>query len=232
MKNANRNIIYRFNRVYLLVLLLIIFGQLSAQNDAENPLNSFNTWHKEKLQEKIFVHTDQDQYLTGEIIWFKLYYLDAAFHHHLDLSKIAYVELLDQSNKPVQQCRISLDSMDSKGSLEIPKNLPGGYYRLRSYTRWMKNYPADYFFEKTIAIYNPFNNLKDSFSQNVLSYDCGIFPEGGDLVNGIESRVAFHVTNQYGDGISGKGWLLNETNDTLSHLETNSLGMGEFQLKP
>ncbi|PWT76681.1 MAG: hypothetical protein C5B59_06105 [Bacteroidetes bacterium] len=233
MSTALKNMIPFIREIALFISICVISHiRLKAQPAVASPVNSFDTWRKDNLQEKIFAHTDKDQYLAGEIMWFKLYYVDASFHRPLHLSNIAYVELIDESNKPVSQSSLSLNTDGANGSLEIPKNLASGYYRFRSYTRWMKNYSADYFFEKTILIYHPQNALKDSSAQNAISYDLGIFPEAGDLVNGIESRVAFHLTNQYGQGIQSRGWLLNDANDTLTQIESARFGMGEFSLKP
>jgi hypothetical protein len=109
------------------------------------------------LHEKIFVHTDKNFYQTGEIIWLKIYNVDADRMIPVNVSKLAYVELLDSLNKPVLQGKIKLDSSAGNGSFVIPSNVPTGIYVLRSYTNWMKNFGAETFFAKEIAIVNAAN---------------------------------------------------------------------------
>ena len=41
--------------------------------------------------ERIYLHTDKDFYLAGEIIWFKIYQVDGKYHRPVRLSKLAYV---------------------------------------------------------------------------------------------------------------------------------------------
>src|ERR1700729_1097727 len=81
--------------------LLVAFstaGKAQVLNDVQN---SFNAYRQNALQEKVFVHTDKEAYLTGEIIWFKIYVVDAALNKPLNLSKIAYVDILDNNQVPV-----------------------------------------------------------------------------------------------------------------------------------
>src|SRR5436190_10693815 len=80
------------------LLLTWITANAFAQNVESTVLQQFDTYRKNGLQEKIFVHTDKEFYLAGEICWFKLYTVDAFFHKTLDISKVAYAELLDNSN--------------------------------------------------------------------------------------------------------------------------------------
>src|SRR3546814_733698 len=50
--------------------------------------------------------------------------------------------------------------------------------------------------------------------------DVQFFPEGGELVNGLASRVAFKATGPGGRGIPVSGVVLNRKNDTLVQLNT------------
>src|SRR5688500_9968152 len=91
-----------------ILLILLVCGSLStqAQFDADLPVvQQFTSFNRNNIQEKIFVHTDKDFYLAGEIVWYKIYYMDGTFHRPLDLSKLAYVEIIDQNNKPVMQAK-------------------------------------------------------------------------------------------------------------------------------
>jgi hypothetical protein len=112
------------------------------------------------FHEKIFIHTDRNYYQTGEIIWMKIYNVDADKSVLATVSKLAYVELLDSLNKPVLQGKIKLDSGAGNGSFMIPSAVTTGTYVLRSYTNWMKNFGTESFFEKQIAIVNAANGRR------------------------------------------------------------------------
>lgn len=203
-----------------------------AQQDYANIQNRFTQYREKALQEKVFVHTDKEFYLAGEIVWFKLYYVDGGTHQPLDLSKVAYVELLDKDNKPAMQAKISLKQGHGDGSFFLPASVPTGNYLLRAYTNWMKNFGPDFFFQKTIRVVNTLRSSQQLLRDTSLQYDIQFLPEGGQLVKGIESKVAFRITDQYGKGLNCSGALLGESRDTLQQFKTERFGIGSFQFTP
>lgn len=206
------------------------FGQPSGSTASLT--QSFDQYRQQALQEKIFVHTDQGFYLTGETMWFKIYYVDGSFHKPLDLSKVAYVELLDKEQKSVLQTKIALATNGGDGTLFLPSSLNSGTYLMRAYTNWMKNFPASYFFEKAITIVNPFKPMTLSPTAGVADLDIQFFPEGGNLVDGLSSKVAFRAVNASGTGQAVRGWVLNNRNDTLTTFSSHKFGLGTFTFTP
>ena len=191
----------------------------------------FNQYQQNNIQEKIFVHTDKGFYVAGEIILFKLYDVDATFNKPLDLSKVAYIEILDAANKPLLQAKISLKNGDGNGSLYIPLTVNSGNYKLRAYTNWMKNFGPDYFFEKNITIVNAQKVSTASSMDSHIKNDIRFFPEGGNLVAGLQSKVAFKAVDQNGKGIDFKAAII-DNSDTLLKCEPGHSGMGNFYFTP
>ena len=184
------------------------------------------------MVEKLFVHTDKDTYISREICWFRIYYTDAFYNRPAAVSKIAYVELLDKNNLPVLQQKVSLKSGESDGSMIIPVNIPSGTYRFRAYTNWMKNFSPDYYFEKDIRIINPQNLQSEQLSSNTKKYDIQFFPEGGNLVQQLESKVGFRITDAYGMGLECDGTILSSSGDTVLHFHPLAMGLGHFVFTP
>jgi hypothetical protein len=191
-----------------------------------------SAYSKNVLQEKIYVHTDKSFYVTGEIAWFKLYTTDGVWRKPLSLSKVAYVEILDKENKPVAQAKIALKEGEGNGSFHFPLTLSSGYYKLRAYTNWMKNFDAALFFEKVITIINPLKAQPATTTGARLKYSIDFFPEGGNLVKDISSKMAFKISDQYGRGINGKGVVVNENNDTVAAFQPLKFGIGSFTFLP
>jgi hypothetical protein len=77
----------------------------------------FSLYTETAVQEKMYVHLDRPFYLVGETIWFKAYNLSGSTHRFLDLSKIAYLEVLDLENNAVIQTKFSLIDGKGNGSL-------------------------------------------------------------------------------------------------------------------
>ncbi len=223
----------------LKILLLGLCTQLAyyslfAQADAINTIaNQFDQYRVNALQEKLFVHTDKNFYVPGEIIWFKLYDVDGHFNKPLDISKVSYVEILSDDHKPVLQAKISMKDGNGSGSFLVPYSINSGNYVLRAYTNWMKNFLPEFYFEKIITIINPLKKPDwPDEGHNSAAYDIQFFPEGGNMVNGIESKIAFRVADKYGRGVDCNGAVINQKNDTVARFQSLKFGLGNFLMTP
>ena len=59
-----------------------------------------------------------------------------------------------------------------------------------------------------------------------------IYPEGGSLIAGIESRIAFRAADNLGKPVEIEGFLLDESGKQLSKIESTFKGLGMFTLTP
>lgn len=213
-------------------LLLSAFA--TAQLSTDKLEDRFSRYAEKSLQEKLYMHIDRGFYLAGDIIWFKLYVTDASIHQPLGLSKVAYVEVLNENNLSILQAKIALTNGSGNGSLQLPVSINSGNYTLRGYTNWMKNAGADYFFEKTITIVNT-QKSRERFSDTSTAMAVPaihFFPEGGNLVTGITSRIACKVQGMDGKGIGYKGWIVDEKNDSITGFQSYRFGIGSFDFTP
>ncbi|HUQ97709.1 MAG TPA: hypothetical protein VM010_08585 [Chitinophagaceae bacterium] len=183
------------------------------------------------MHETMYAHTDKATYVAGEIIWFKLYNLDAGSLKKSGLSKVAYVDVLDAQNNIIIQAKIAMKEGSGSGSAQIPLRATTGNYNLRVYTAWMKNFGTSQLFEKPITIINTIKNLEPA------ALDSGhitvqLFPEGGNLVVGLESKVAVKVTERNGKGVQFTGAVISEKGDTLTTVNALKFGTGQFTITP
>jgi hypothetical protein len=221
----------RYTTLFLLLAswTMSVPAQEAAPGSFKKDLDQYSA---QRLEEKLYIHTDKEFYMAGEICWFKLYVVDASGHHPLDLSKVAYLEWLDKDNKPVLQSKIGLHKGHGNGSLFLPFTLRSGNYKLRGYTSWMKNFGEDWFFEKMITIVNARRSTGISAGAIPLKYEVAFFPEGGHLVESISSKVAFRISDQYGRGIECPGIVTEDDQDTVARFLPLKFGIGSFMLTP
>jgi hypothetical protein len=218
-----------------IVLLIGCFAMLFTRakgQDIGSIKRVFEKYNQTTLHEKIYMHTDRAFYLTGEILWFKLYTVDAGLNTPVNISKVAYVDVLDITNNSVLQAKIALQNGTGSGSLYIPVTLANGNYKLRAYTNWMKNFSPDLYFEKTLTIVNPLVTPDAPIKKSKIDYDIQFFPEGGNLVNGITSTVGFKATGEDGKGIDVDGVIINQSSDTVARFQTSKFGIGRFTFTP
>ena len=227
----------RIRVILRIFFLLFMCGsvQKTVAQQMEFPASvkeGFYNYTTHHLPEKVFVHTDKDFYAAGEILWMKLYDVDGYFNRPLVLNQLAYVELLDSGNRPVLQTKVSIIKSSAQGSLYLPDTLATGTYRLRAYTNWMKNAPPEYFFHKNIIIVNEGKPAAISMAKAAAPYDIQFFPEGGRLVLGLQSTVAFKLADHTGNGLDGEGSLVDNDRDTILRFHPLRFGIGKFIFTP
>ena len=221
------------NFLTVMTLLLIQYSLFAQNENSEKLADKFQKYQTTHFQEKLFVHTDKPLYLSGEQIWLKVYVTDALFHKPSNLSKVAYVEITDKNKNAVIQAKVALEDGKGDAAIRIPVSVATGNYIMRGYTQWMKNYSPDFYFEQQIEIINTINeNLKPSIVKQANAYDIQFFPEGGNLLNGISTKVAYKAINQYEQGVNCSGSIINLQKDTIARFSSLKFGMGNFSITP
>lgn len=215
-----------------LCLLTFTRSACAQESTLDTLVSQFKRFREKSLQEKLFAHLDRTFYLTGETLWFKISCVDGTFHKPLGVSKVAYAELLDRSDIPVLQGKIALREGLGDGSFFIPASLTSGTYRFRVYTSWMKNFAPEFYFDQVITIVNPFVAPEQTKPQSPTPCTIDFFPEGGNLVAGLQSNVAYKISGEGGNGESCAGVLLNQEGDTLAVFKPGHGGMGHFKITP
>jgi hypothetical protein len=215
------------------LLWLLALGSVQAQVDSLSGITrQFGRYQRAHLPEKLFLHLDRPTYSSGETLWLKAYAVDGTYGRPLALSTVAYVEVLDAANRPVLQSKVALRQGTGAGSLALPAGLASGAYTVRAYTNWMKNAGAEYFFHCPITVLNGAAASAPAAAPDSLTYDVQFFPEGGQLVQGLRSKVAFKVCDQHGRGVAASGQLLNQLGQHVGSFATAHAGMGNFLLTP
>ena len=125
-------------------------------------------WSKyRRMQEFVYVQTDKPYYYPGERIWMKgsMLYRD---NELLDsLSKVLYVELINEKKTCVAREYLHIDSAVATGYMDLPDSTSEGNYYLRAYTNWMRNYGPGTFFVKPL----PILNITDRVLDDAVEYD-------------------------------------------------------------
>jgi hypothetical protein len=224
-----RNFKLKFS-VYIFLLITINF---SAYSQKQSDLRAFE--NKDTLTyEKVYLHTDKDVYLAGDVIWFKAYLFDLKYNTPGKLSKNLYVELISPSSKIVKSRLVRLDNGIGHGDIGIPDTSETGTWQIRAYTAWMQNFDPYFVFSKKIQIsnvkYSKVNTANTSKTEN-REY-LGFYPESGSMVEQVMSTIAFKASDKNGEGLDVDGFIVTSKNDTVCKVASSHLGMGKFRLCP
>lgn len=247
MMNHNTNIAFFFS-VTLFVILLSPYRLCAQENmEAHTPILFTESlqMEMEHPRQKVFLHTDKEEYLAGESLWIKAYNVNASSHEPDMRSTNLYVELFNVRGNVVSMLMLRLEQGVAHGDIILPDSLPAGSYRLKAYTDWMNRFDESLLFSKDIVIHNPieknfikrrdvwrnrvFNNRLQREKDNV---QFAFFPESGHLLANVQNNVAFKAADMLGKGIEADGVLFDENNREILSFKTFHNGMGSFSFKP
>jgi TonB-dependent SusC/RagA subfamily outer membrane receptor len=202
-------------------------------NAADRLKNYFATYSPEKA----YLQFDKPYYAAGDTIYFKAYVTEGERHQLSGLNEVLHVDLINPENKIDQSIQLLLNNGIIWGDFALPDSLPAGNYRVRAYTRWMRNRGELDFFDRIIPVGSLINShtarremqrLQEINSKD----DIQFFPEGGSLVIGIRSKVAFKAIASNGLGINVKGIIIDSANKKVGSFASTNMGIGYFFLKP
>ena len=139
-------------------LILVLAAFQLREDPFEQFLKKMESYVRANPQEKVYLHLDKPYYAIGDHIWFKSYILSSENDRLSALSKIMYVDLINERDSVVQAVTLPVAEGLSWGNFALSDSLPEGNYRIRAYTQLMLNNGPDYFFDKTIKIGNAWSN--------------------------------------------------------------------------
>ncbi|RYE57505.1 MAG: hypothetical protein EOP48_05655 [Sphingobacteriales bacterium] len=94
----------------------------------------------------------------------------------------------------------------------------------------MRNFDNDLFFEKPLTIAGSEKQPAEKTDETIA--DIKFFPEGGSLINAIESRVGLKAVNVNGLGVEVSGIIKDDLGQKIAAFESEHAGMGSFLFKP
>ena len=125
-------------RALFSLLLLAVSLSISAQHTLDSIKSMLMN---APVQEKVYVHLDNQCYFKGDTIWYKAYVVRADSLTYSDMSHILYVELVSPDGMVVERQGIIISEKGySDGNFCLQDSIYSGYYEIRAYTRWMLNF--------------------------------------------------------------------------------------------
>ena len=225
-------------------------AQSKNSENLSNFLKNYVAFSKNYPQEKVYLHFDNTEYYKGETIWFKAYVVRADRNSLADLSKILYVEFISAEGNIIETKKLKIENGQCNGEFNIQSAGYGGFFEVRAYTRYMLNFGENNYFSRVFAVYDKplevskftqkiseiprsqrIPQIRTVFSQKE-KLTLHFYPEGGNLVAGLASQVAFKAIGEDGENAIISGYLYNEKNEKITEISTIYNGTGTFSFMP
>ena len=244
-------------RIILPILLFVLSLQSSfSQNDSMSLLrypSMIDAYNRAYPQEKAYLHFDNTGYFIGETVRFKAYVVDCSLDSLSRLSSVLYVELVSPGGDVLDTRKIRLENGLGAGDIKLDNVLTSGFYEIRAYTRWMVNWGSEACFSRVFPVFRRPEKEGD-YSRKIIDEKSGVwrlpdyrdtpkeplfsspvkvgfYPEGGRLIDGVETTVAVDITGkEFTDSIRGS--VLSSDGDTLTSFVCGPDGRGLFRITP
>lgn len=204
----------------------------------KNIIAKLKSYFATHITEKAYLHFDKPYYAAGDTIYFKAYVTNSEWHQLSQLSNVLHVDLVNPDNHIDQFIKLQLADGVAWGELILPDSLPKGNYIVRAYTRLMRNNEEAGYFDKVIPVtavkkaYPPKNIARNPVPVANNKMDIQFFPEGGELIAGVRSKVAFKAVSSNGLGVNVKGFIVDNDGNEVCPFSAQHLGMGYFYFEP
>lgn len=222
----------RYIRVPSQLLLISVsmypYAMESSAQDLVSKLRQASS-HQREVQppERIYLHLDRKIFMSGDIVWFSAY-------DQSGISDRLTVELVSHTGKHLVNENVYLNEGYGTGYINLPDTLATSYYYVVAYSDYSLRSDSSYFLDR-IAIFNI--DAKEQRSTDKPHSTSPIrsitfHPEGGSLVSGIESVVAFVAMegNQPWTNLAGK--VVDDNGNLITEFKESQPGMGTFVFTP
>ncbi|MGB5271043.1 MAG: hypothetical protein WBN52_11115, partial [Eudoraea sp.] len=213
---------------YIVLLSVILCSSLLAQNNTTIK-ESYESYF-ELPRESVFLHLNKSTYVVGEELWFSAYAYDRKNNVPFTQTTNLHVALYNEKGIPVVNQLVMMVNGHTKGNISIDSTYASGDYFIKASTNWMRNFTEDDSFLQKIQVINENAKVRQLPETN---YDLQLLPEGGHLVEGLESVIGVKLIDSDGRGVVfNTGSLVNDRGRTVMDFKGNAFGMASFPFRP
>jgi hypothetical protein len=212
----------------LFFLLNGLFSFSSLFCSAQMIDSMMNVYAEKFSQEKVYLQFDKKAYNPGDRIWYKAYLFSGFDPSHN--SKNLYTELYDAGGNLILRNTAPVYQSTATGSFDLPVSFVGTRIRIRAYTAWMLNFDTSFVYSKDLRIIGTAQDTVTHVEPSPTSLH--FFPEGGDIIGGVENNISFRAEDAYGQPRKISGLLYDQTGKVLLNFNSTHNGMGKFILVP
>lgn len=206
-------------------------------------------------RESVFLQMDDAAYVVGDTLWYKAFVVRSSTLRPTDISRVLYVELLNDGGNLLERAILELDSAgQAHGCFGLVPPLRNGFYEIRAYTRAMTNWGEDAQFSRVFPLFElpkkaspgDYTHLEVDYPKDEQyfsipperPYQFGsrkrrrleLFPEGGHYVPDMEQTIAYRLTDGMGAPALDTIYVYTASDSLVCLSAPEHLGAGSFTL--
>src|SRR5678809_560842 len=228
-------------RKFLPVIFVFLTCYSSAQ-DSNSTLDSVSAHLisalRQQQTEQSFIVTDKSLYKAGESVWLRVFLLRSASQKLSRASRNLFLDLVNESDSVFSTLLLDVKTGVLGAKLYLGQSMPSGFYWIRAYTRYMAEVETDkigiypIYVVNSAAINDNGSRLVHKENFNAENIWMQLFPEGGSLMTGANSTVAFHIVDGKKDPVAISGYLKDNRDSIIATFTSDNYGLGKFEFFP
>lgn len=206
---------------YIGVVLLIAAITFSAFESIPDIIAKWDAYQKKYPQVKLHLIFNQEKYAPGDTAFFKAYFLTEDFKP-VAQKQILTLQVKDHEGSNVHVQNFRINEGEGNNQIIFSNKIAPGEYTIIAYSEWMRNFDEKLFFTKPIVLAGRREVVKSALKSDSLAF----FPEGGQLVAGVENRLIVK------SGRQGAGKIMNQQGSLVAEFTIPKSGIDELVLTP
>ena len=182
--------------------------------------------------EKIYISHNQPFYAAGDTLYGTLFLVNGRTHQYFSGTPIVYVDWIAEDKSVLASHIVKVEDGKANLSISLNRDYGEGRFFLRAYTQYQKNFDDAYIFQKEIKVLNEAPLQPKTTIGDKTAFRVTFFPEGGHLVDGLTSTLAFQAVNGIGEPIDVTGEILNKNKEIIAKFKSFNEGIGVINLAP
>ena len=122
--------------------------------------------------------------MQGDDIWLKIYLSNAETQKPDTLQSLLYLALVNDNQDIIANRRVKVSKGVVESNFETDAFIRSGIYTIVACNNWMLNFDLSLIAKRRIRIFNPID-FRNQNSLSLDNFDIKLFPEGGNLVDGL-----------------------------------------------
>ncbi len=229
----------RCHKRYLLLLVLLQTVMVGwCQSTPVNQLDSLAGRMVRAVravrEDRAYIKTDRYLYSTGDKIWFRTFIVNEYTGRLSNKNTLLFVDLVNDKDSVISKALLQSSQFKTDGYLSLNDSLPTGLYWLRAYTKDLAMHHKEHIGVEAIYIVNPtkstekLNTQSGQQTSSTGKLRMDFFPEGGAVIGGAKTLMAFRITDDKGTPQAASGFVKDDHDSLVTSFSSNALGLGKL----
>ena len=204
--------------------ILIFFFSLNIFSQEKDLINKYiDAFHEDTkfFHEYFYTQFNKSNYFPGENIWFQIYVVDKQKEKLSIITRKVYADFYNSKGVLLERKILMAKGGIAQNTFQIPAEYNEKSMYLKVSTDWSMNFDEEFIERIQVNIDAKTTGIKQKPIKN--KAEIFFFPESGNLIEGVPTRVGVKVVDRYNNGFFFSGEIEDDDGNLVTIFKTNEL---------